>query len=756
MAKNFCLLPDQIATLKKEMKVKGAKTIVSMSSVDRRKFFTDALGNKETGLELASSFEKAMSSKQQKALSNWAKTVFTEQEKKLKTYPDVISKINDLQKQGILSPTMTEDYLNSLIATSLGVDLKAEEVKKINELSEKIQETEKLEPDNQFFGYHSDYFKARKEMNDYINGIVPSSDLDLLFGIIGRGNLLASLKSPTTNVVSNLSSFITEPLVRRIIARKASGVNSDLILPFIKESYKIYKETGYDPVRMLKIQDEQKTLGEGRTSTEGKGALRKVARVYEDIVFKKLMGTPDILAAATHFGDALNILTTKVADQEGLTGEEHKKRARELFLKATQLKDVQDDTADLLRDAAIGNALYATFQQDSWYAKLAVQARDKINQLSGGLNLGTNLEPFIKTPANVIGAGLEYSGMTLPFTVANLAYNASKGNFEVTEQMSRQIVRAGLGLTVALIIAGLLDDDDYIPDYVIADAKQKQATKLSNATYNSIKIGDKWVSLDYFGVLGVMIAGIMGAKQEKTKTDKGISFVKNTYSQLRRLPFLSTLFDVGQWFDENKKYNKDAKDIIGDIEGNLASFAYSRSVPMIMSDIAKALDDKERYNDYNSFMDDIYAKIPFKRETLPAKFNDLGQIIPTENAFWTIFAGSRVKTANDDAAYKEIRKLSNEGEDFEITTKNFKEMKVAKSLLSPYEYNELLGQVQDSLRNAYLNTTETLEYKEADNEGKVELLRDVRRGVMEAVIENSPYSGRIENEIDRQKEEKDN
>lgn len=739
----FCLLPEQIQILKKEMKAKGAKAIVEMSSQQRKSFFTEVLGNADAGSQLTSSFEKAMASKQSKALSNWAKTVFTEKERKEKTYPDVISKINNLQKEGILKPSLTNQYLDSLIATSLGLELKPEEVKKIDELSEKIQKEETKTPDSEFFGYHTDYFKARKEMNDYIQSISPSDTVEVLFGLIGRGNLLASAKSPTTNIVSNLSSFITEPLVRRMVARKMSGANSDLIVPFIKEAYKIYKETGYDPVRMIKMQDEQKTLGEARTSAQGAGKIRAVARAYEDIVFKKLMGTPDILSASAHFADTLNILSTKVADQEGLQGEALKKRARELFIEATKLKDTKNDVADVLRVGAIENALYATFQQDSWYSRLALDIRNKIDKATGELKLGTNLEPFIKTPVNVIGAGMEYSGITLPFIVANMISNAKKGNQVVTQEMSRQAIRAGLGLTIASIIAMLLDDDEYMPDYTIADAKQKEATRLSNATYNSIRIGNKWVSLDYFGVLGVVIAGIMGARQKETTTEQGVAFAQNALSQVRRAPILSTFADVLKWFDENKKYQKTADEMFGEIVGNMVNFGYSRSVPMIVSDIAKAVDDKERYNDYKSFMDDVYMKIPFKRETLPPKFNDLGQIIPTEKAFWTIMAGARVKSANDDKVYREILKLSNEGQDFAITAKNFKEMKVAKEVLSPYEYNELFGQVQESIRNAYLTTSETPEYKEADNEGKVALLKEVRRGVMEAVLSETPYYNRI-------------
>lgn len=751
--KNFCLLPNDISKLKAAMKKAGAKTIVEMSSQERQAFFSNALGNEQSGKELTASFEKAMVSKQQKALSNWAKSVFTEKERKEKTYPDVISKINNLQKEGVLSPNLAGQYLESLVATSLGYDLKPEEIQKINELSEKVQEAETKEPDNEFFGYHTDYFKARKEMNDYIQSITPSNTMEILFGLIGRGNLLASAKSPTTNIVSNLSSFISEPLVRRMVERKFSGANSDLVIPFIQESYKIYKETGYDPVRMLKIQDEQKTLGEGRVSTQGEGTVRQVARFYEDIVFKKLMGTPDILAAAAHFADTLNILSTKVADQEGLKGEELKKRAKELFLKSTQLKDTKDDIADILRLGAIENALYATFQQDSWYSELAVKVRGMIDKATGDLKLGTNLEPFIKTPVNVIGAGMEYSGVTLPVTVANLISNAVNGRELVTREMSRQVVRAGLGLVIASIIAGLLDDDDYMPDYTIADAKQKEATRLSNATYNSIRIGNKWVSLDYFGVLGVAIAGMMGARQQKDKGNKALFYGQNAFSQLRRAPIISTFFDLAKWFEENKKYSKTINDIKGELIGNIAGFTYSRSVPMIISDIAKALDDKERMNDYKSWVDDIWAKVPFKRESLPPKFNDLGQIIPTENAFWTIMAGARVKTANDDKTYKELLKLSSEGTDVIITTKGFKEMKAAKKVLSPYELNELTAQVQEGIRNAYLTVSETDEYKEADNEGKKELLEDTRRGVMEAILSDSPYGTRIYNEIDSENNE---
>lgn len=748
---NFCLMPDQINALKPRMKQVGAKALLEMSSKERTAFFSETLGS-VAGTQVSVSFEKAMASKQQNALSNWAKSVFTEKEKKSKSYPDLIHKINKIQQEGILKPSLTNQYLDSLIATSLGLELKPEEVKKIDELSEKIQSLEKKVPDNPFFGYHTDYFKARKEMNDYLESISPSNVIEILFGLIGRGNLLTSVKSPTTNIVSNLSSFITEPLVRRMIDKKFSGVNSDLIIPFIKESYAIYKATGYDPVRMLKIQDNQKTLGESRVTTQGEGKLRKVAHFYEDFVFKKLMGAPDILSASAHFADSLNISTSAVADKEGLTGDAHKARARQLFLTATRLDHTGHDIADILRLGAIDNALYATYQQDSWYSKVALAIRNNVDKVTGDIKLGTNLEPFIKTPVNVIGAGIEYSGVTIPITLANMIHNVAKGEPALNREMSRQIVRAGLGLVFASLLAGLLDDDDYIPDYTIASPKQKEITRLSNASYNSIRIGGKWVSLDYFGVLGVAVAGFMGARQKNGADEKALSYAQNAFTQIRRAPIVSTLMDTYNWFEENKKYQKTTTEIRDELIGKSALFFYSRAMPMIVADVAKAMDDKQRYNDYNQWFDDIQAQVPFAREFLPPKYNDFGGIVPTENAFWTIVAGARVKTATDDAVYSEVSRLSNEGVDVNLTASRFKPMLTAKKLLSPREYNELNGQVQLGIRNAYLNVSETQEYKDASTDDKKKMLEATRKGVMESVLDSNGYSNRIYDEIQKEKD----
>lgn len=751
--KTFCLTRDQIETLKPRIKALGGVKLATMSGTERADFFTEALGNQSAGKQLASTFEQALVSKQQGALRNWAKNVFTEKEKKEQGYKDVIGKIDRLAKEGVLSPTATDQYLENLVATSLGVELKGEEIQKINELSQKIEEASKLEPDNVFGIPHMDYFKAREEMNNYLHSITPASQLELISGVIGRGNLLASFKSPVTNIISNVSGLMTEPLVRRAVARKASGVNSDLVRPFIEHAHKVYKETGYDVVRMLQLQDEQKTLGEGRTTTQGAGKVRAIARFYEDIIFKKAMGTPDVLAAAFHFADSLNVNSTKLADTMGLSGEEHKKKARELFLEATALNTTTKTEPVALREQGIADALYATYQDKSWISDMALKVRNFLDTATGRLMLGTNLEPFVKTPANVVKTTIEYSGGTLPFVIIrlpNAIQEAHKGNPAPLRELSRTSVRAGIGLMVAFIIASLLGDDDYIPDYSFADARQRELARLNNAAYNSIRIGGYWISLDYFGVLGAALAGFANAKGDGDIVD----FSRGMYAQAARVPVLSKVNDIWQWYDENKKYNKTTEEVSNELFGDLVQNIWSRTLPMLVQDIAKATDDTQRLDDYDKTYDNILQTIPWAREILPPKYNDLGIAIPTENAVFSLLFGARVKTATKNDIVDEITRLEEKSVSVTLNTNKIQEMVAAKELLTTEEFNEFRAEVQRNVATVYAKIIDTKAYEKADATEKEQMLEDARKKVVQTTARNEGYATRIKEYLKEEKAKK--
>ena len=445
-----------------------------------------------------------------------------------------------------------------------------------------------------------------------------------------------------------------------------------------------------------------------------------------------------------------------------LLGLGHKKEARRLFLQATSLTLDQNnpDHAEALqiKRSALQYALTSTYQNNNAWVEKTIGIRTAMDDYTGSLNLGTNLVPFVKTLVNIAKLSIDMTGVTLPIELPRLAYAYKTGDAETMRKTINVVIRAGFGMTLAMLLASMLDDDDYLPDYTIATDYQKQIAKLANAPYNSIRIGDKWVSLGYFGTFGYALAGMLGARKQHTASEKVSGYYMNTVLQLRQTPVIQQIMDVYDYINDTKKYQKTADEIAKEAVAGTANFFISRLIPAITSDVAKAVDDKERYTRYGfeGISDQLKNKIPFWREVLPPKYNALGDTIPTERWYWTILTGARFKSApKNTVVYNELVKLSVSGEDVSIKLDSFQDVKVAKKLLSGAEYNDLTGQLQKELSNAYANVMSTTKYKlEEDSEKKKKYLMDTRDNVVEKVLRESGYYGRIQKQKALEKKSK--
>lgn len=750
---NFCIPKDVIDKLKPQMKELGGAKLVSMSKEELTTFFSKTVGTKLGG-EVASSFRKAALSHNKMAMKEWATKVLTPEE---------------ARKASAIADRLTEDDKpfetidGDVIERVLGVDITPEEVDNINRLTKQMFDAEFTEPDNIFTGLNSDYFRAEKELNDYLDTVNQMSNLDVMTKLIFRGTLLFAPKSIITNIVGNTMGGISEKIVNTITERKFSGVNTDLIKDYVKYTVKIYNETGIDVVRAMEANTSSSVLGEHFQGVgNNKGVIRAYGRWVEQYVFRYGQGMPDIAFAAIHFADNINILSTKVADAKGLIGEAHKEEAKRLFLLATSLTldENNPDHAEALsiKRVALQYALTSTYQNNTMWSKNAIAIRNAIDDYTGSLNLGTNVVPFIKTLVNIAKLSIDMTGVTLPIEIPRLMYAYKQGDVETMRKVINVCTRAGLGMFLAYLLAGLFDDDDYLPDYNIATAYQKETAKLSNAGYNSIRIGNKWISLAYFGTFGYALAGMLGARPQKTVAEKVTSYYSNTIMQMRQTPIIQQVLDSYDYINDTKKYGKTGSDIAKEAVSGVANFFLSRTIPSITSDIAKAIDDKERFTryGYEGIPDQLKNKIPFWREVLPPKYNALGDTIPTEAFYWVILTGARVKTAPaDTTVYNELIKLSNSGEDVTIKLDSFQDIKTAKKLLSGTEYNELTGQLQKELSNAYANIMATDKYKqETDAEKKKKYLMDARAKVSEKVLKDLGYYQRIKQQEKADKKNK--
>ncbi len=747
----FCIPKNKIAEVKKAMQEVGGKELVSMSVEQLTDVFSVPLG-KELGADTAKSFHKATMSHKRDAMVTWAKKTLTAEEAK-----NVEKHVDELVDD------VYEGMDGDVIERAIGVGLTPEEVDKINGYVKDVFDASQLEADNIYSGYHSDYFKAKDTLHKYLDTVNEMSTLDVLTKIVFRGTLLFAPKSIITNIVGNTAGGLSEKIIDVAINRKVSGVNSDLIKGYIQYALKTYSQSGIDVVRAMDAGGAHTVLGEHfKGAGRSPGVIRAYGRWMEQYVFKLGQGTPDIAFAAMHFADHVNVLSTKMADAKGLTGDALKEEARRLFLSATSLNlDVNDpNVADavLIKREALQYALTATYQNDTAWSKNVLAIRGAIDDYTGVLNLGTNLDPFVKTLVNVAKLSIDMTGTTLPFEIPRLVVAYKQGDAETMRKTIRVIVRAGFGMALAYLLSGLLDDNDYIPDYIIASAYQKQLATTANASYNSIRIGDKWVSLAYFGTFGYALAGMLGARQKNTAVDATFSYYKNVVLQMRQTPVLGTVFDIYDYYDEASTYNKTGGDLLSDAVSNTSDFFAARTVPAIVSDIAKVADTYERKTPYG--MEGIAARfearIPLWREILPIKYNAFGDPIETEAFYWVLLSGSRMKTAPDDTSlYNELSRLAVGGEEVSLKFSARQEMKIAKTMLTPNEYYELESGLGREMKNAFANTVATQKYRnETDPEKQKALLMDQRDKILDKVLREFGYRTRIKEELRRIKREK--
>ena len=739
MSKGFCLpaeLADKLIDGAKNGEIDIAKMYV-MTSAERNTLFQKWL-DKKSAEKINASFEEAMISEQKTALRSWAKKVFstdtTAGKAKAEGLEGTINRLSDL---GVLTPANSETYLADLVSQSLGATVTAEEAKVIDEKSAKIRSFANQK--NEFGLPTMEYLTAKKEMQDYLDSVHPSSRLKVITSLIGRGSMLFSIKSPLVNIESNTVQAILKGTDRRILNKTFKGDNADYAGGYVKYIVDAFNKTGYDLSRMTTLKSDQLVRGERFTTAQGKGFVRKVGRFYEDFVFKKLMGTPDVVMSAIHFADSANLISTVIAKAEGLNGDARKSRALEIFKDATKINP-ETKEGQKVRDIAIQDAEASTYTEKSKYSDFALGIRNALDSVSGDFMLGEQAMPFVKTPANVVGAGVDRSGVLIPVELGvrlvKALDNIRKGEAptEATRKafdgLLAKLITAGLGLTVAYLLSLLFKPEDFIGEYPTSK-KEQELLELRKAGTNSIKIGDHWISMDYFGALGSPFVGMMYAKKYG-KDPKG--YVYNYYVGVaRQLSKLGGLVDISNIYSSlTSTPFGDTATLAKNAEKSFIDYVSSRTIPALVSDVAKATDTKERVTSSDNLLSSVTSKIPVLREGLPVKRTVLGKEIPTEGFASTMLFGSRLSTSDSSPVIDELVRLDSVGKLPSITdyAKTSTAMLNLKKQIGEKAYYDAETYLGENLQTAFDREMKTGGYKSSDDDEKAKLLDNLKGDVL--------------------------
>ncbi|MEX0909988.1 MAG: hypothetical protein WDZ75_01705 [Candidatus Paceibacterota bacterium] len=650
--------------------------------------------------------------------------------------PQIIESLKERARRGQISaediakmlPTekaALKTILEDFVVEKLGVKVSDAEMKGITERSKAIDRAYKDVGEGLGSPAKAqetiDFFKAKRAMDDYLQSLDPASQAKVITGTIGRGMMLASIKSPVLNIGSNIEVGFTEALSRRLAEGQLRGANNQLAIDYVKLVNRVYQDTGYDISRMRMITDDgslgERVLGE-TTHTQGPGKVRKVGRIVEDIVFKQLMGAPDTAFASAHFADSVNLNAMKLANGDSELGTK--------YMNDAMLIEPQTPEGLILREQAIMDATKATWTDSSWASRVSEGVRKILNDVSGDARVGDLVFPFVKTPSNVIATGMDYAGMGVPKALVD-TYKAWKtgdlGDKAYRQKVSRELVRSGIGIVAAMAIVGTLDDDDFVGAY---DPSRAQIESLRNSNYNAIRVGNRWISTDWLGPLSVSVTAMMYArKYGSTPQEMAFQYGKGVISSFKQLPGVEGVLEYGR-SEAYAKAETLAEMVSGAID-TLLKNAYARLVPSFISDVAKATDKSERVA--KGVVNIIKSKIPGLRQTLPEKKNIFGETIVGEPGASTILFGSRVKTDRETELIKEINSVTQEA-DKQINFSDWdksssKQLAQFKEQVGADEYAEAKVKYGKELKRLLEIEITTAAYASRTAEEKVEVLRAI-------------------------------
>lgn len=746
----FCIIPELAIKLReagRRGEIPSPSVLFDMTSEQRRdvfKKYTDL----ETAKNINTSFEKAMVSTSQTALRDWVNQTFNAEVKKRGGKKDAIEKILELDEKGLLTPEDTDAFLEDLVADKLGVTISAQDAEKISGM---VKELEELEKDTSEIGLpKKEYWKKKAEIDAFIQEQSPASNLRVATSTIGRGMMLASVKSPIINIESNTVQGILTAFERRVMAKRAKGLNGDFARKFVKENMAIYQASGYDPSRFMSQGGDKKIRGEDITHSQGKGVIRWVGRGVEDTVFKQLMGAPDVAFASVHFADSANLASSNIAKSEGLSGEQAQKRALEIFKDAIQIEPTTVE-GQLVKAQAEADATYATYTNKSTYSDVALAIRGVLNTASGDARLGDQVMPFVKTPANVVGAGIDYSGIALPlqaYLLPKALIQAKQGDPEALRRSARAFVRAGLGMVFAFALSNLFEADEFIGNYPTTK-KEQELLDMKNATTNSVKIGNKWVSLDYLGVLSAPFIGMMYAKKYgHNPTEDILKYYQGVGIQAQKFPGIREFSDIVKEIQELTDEAKTGQEeLLSGATNKILDYIRSRTVPAIVNDTSIATDTSQREADIKEDpLARIKASIPGLRSSLPEKETILGDTKKAEPGWSQILFGSRVKTANENAVLQEFERLDKSDNLPSITNveETSTRVKAFKEQVDEKKYNQAIDYYQNLFKVRTEKLIQTGKYKSKSDEEKAKMINDTKNEALDDMLKKYRYKEKKE------------
>lgn len=753
----FCIPKDAVENITKKINSVSMEKLFDMPKNERINFFSDEVGS-SLSKNISDSFDNILAEAKRDSFEKAVKIVgIKDKEARNK----ILSSVRKLKDHELLDPNNDNAIISKISENITGAKVDSDEIATIIKIGSDIEKSMSIVDvtpilkDGSLNKSYSDAYKKlsiyQSEMDKFIASKIPISVSETLWGHMKA--LLMKPASFVVNIISNTENAALESVARRAGTLKMSGYNSKFAKDWKKMMTEIYKETGNDYSRALSIDDM--ITGKGKVLGEdiGIGAESWVTKV----VYKYGLGAPDAWFARMSFADNADLLSSRIANNYGLKGEEAKKKALEIFSDAINIIPKTED-GKMVRLASVQSAQRATYTEKRWISDSVIAFKRLINSVPGMKHVrpGDLIEPFTKTPANVVGQGLDNAGLGFMKGFADVVRSARfrKTDEAISQEHLRKALtsfaRTGISMAGSYWLASVIGKDNYMGAY---DPDKTKWEQLRNSNYSAIRIGDKWISLDYLGPLGAPLVAALEAR--KYGGDSAIgrigAYLKGAFTQALTIPFITSGAELYKSFSDATDAERSKT---WPVMSKFFMEQVGSKVPGILGDIAKMTDTQIRdtssgkNNAFGVNWDPVIAKIPWvASKALPEKRNMLAESISTEqnikeNMFWlglatTLFAGARIKTEISSKEGSEIYRLHRTGNGPTITNWKYIRSEKLKSL------NEKVGDEKfDSIfieeygpkfKESISKIIDKDNYKKASDEDKKKYIDDAEDAVMEKI-----------------------
>lgn len=411
------------------------------------------------------------------------------------------------------------------------------------------------------------------------------------------------------------------------------------------------------------------------------------------------MGVADMPFSISAEKEALSSIAKAEAINKGLKGK----------VKSDFISGFMDNPPETALARAQKEADYATFKNPTALGKAATGLKKPLGAV------GDFVVPFTQVPASIATRIVERTPIGTATEMIKQIKNVKAGGAFDQRAMSQAIGNGAFGPAIMGVGFALANQDLLTYGYP-SDAKERKLWDSEGKQPYSVKVGDRWYSLNYLQPFGTLLA-IGGQANKARKEGKDITAIigQGTATAGQSIMNQSFLKGIGG-----------ALDAISDPERSVRKYVEqttSSTVPNFVRSFARAKDPTQRAPE--GIVEGIKSGIPGVRETTTPKLDMFGQPLPAKDTFANQYLNplkpSKVRGDNTTA---ELRRLQDADLGTMPTEANKAVFGKDKPMTSK-QLDDLNKSTGSAMKVAYDSTIADPRYASLSDEDKVKTLKKI-------------------------------